>query len=773
MIRPKHIATVAVCLSVVCSQLCRATVLEFARQEDCSMPVPDQPLERDLHTVLLAHLDSDQNSDADYARTYPAEIGCWSDPTAEGRFGLGAKVAGKDRGMLMWSGVDNFPQRRGTVEFWVKCLPDENLWTNDEDRWFFFAFGDNSSYPGRAEQNIVLYKDGEDSLLHFAINWVGMWGGRVRHIFDYEGYDKFDLTLPVAHLDPNAWHHLLISWDHKPPGQMWLLIDGEGRHAVWGRDSEPRGFAPLRYYQFGGVGYTWWDYPVLQGAIDEIRIQDQAVVERLTGAQVPERPQLDTAALLPMQDTAREWLDFMLTVQRNGAWITELNYPSLTPCDWQHAGLNDDSATGFGRMFLDAYRLWGDERYLRAACALGNFYIKSMYPGGGWGQWSFFNPDGSTKPYWTIANFEEWTQSTPIRYLSALYNITGLEAYREAANQTGELILRSQSEEGWWPWGAETGPKETRNEYMIGPTLNDWAMNCCMEDCLLLYHLTGDQRYLDAVFRAGEWFIASQLDGATRGWGAQYDLEGNPRWARAFEPPAADNTFGVMGAGKGLLMLYDLTGEERYLKPLRTCLEWLQSIPQDQKGWLWYAHRDWSVEENDGIAIKAGEPIVAYHGQMCPVNHPNVDEYLTPLNAHYGSKSPNAESWLAEELQKRDDNGPLFPSSKGDLPRGQFQAAQLTLEDVVAEYNPATVTDILEQFADWRDGIADNKIIYHSADRGVYVHLGQGCSKTSALLHQITLAYVALGELHLDILPVYATGYAYVDPGCDWYDVTE
>ncbi len=731
--------------------------------------LPDSPFERDLNTVLLAHLDSDQSSDADYARTYAPATGTPGDPSSQGRFGLGMTPA--DTG-LVYAGLDNLYNVRGTVEFWVKSLPDTNVWADDQDHTLFSAYGHRGGYAKRITQNIIVQKKGEDKLLHFTIQWPEA---------EFDDYE-FDLGLPVADLAPDEWHHVLISWDNHKPGQMWLLVDGEGQHLIWDRDSNALGFAPATSLQFGGPGVT----------VDEIRVLDEPVAARIEGAELPARPELDIAQLFAMQTVVREWLDYTLAVQQDGNWPSVLPYPK--PPVTRYSLVNSDASRSVGRPLLDAYRLWEDERYLRAACALGDFYIRAMFPEGGWTQSYAIGLDGSVYTSSRIANFEEWVQSNAIRHLAALYEITGIERFRDAALKGGEVILWAQGEEGWWPWGAAIGP-ETRAEYMRGPTLNDWNLNCCMEDCLVLYKMTGDERFLDAIFQAGEWLISAQLDQPTPGWAAQYDMNGEPCWARRMEPPAADNVFGTYGAGRGLLMLYDITGEERYIEPLRVCLEWLQSIPEEQKGWMWYAHRDWAPEENmgswggaedyavrygttapseearKGIAVKAGEPVVAYYYQICPVTHAELDSYLIPLNAHYGSRSENAENWLAAELEKR-ANGPIIPATKGPVPQAEIERARLTPEDAAAMYNPSSVAGILTQFQNWQAGKPSRGgILYDDATSGRCVAIYRGAGRAVAMLRQIALAYIALGKLPAEAYPVYATDYAYVDPDCNWYDL--
>jgi len=501
-----------------------------------------------------------------------------------------------------------------------------------------------------------------------------------------------------------------------------------------------------------------------------------------------------------MQDATRAWLDFLIKAQWHGALTTTVTYdPSADRVTPFSSAVNDDSARALGHPFLWGYRIWGDERYLKAACEMADFYARAQFPEGGWSGGLHVHRDGTASSSGSIAGFEEWTQSNGIRQLAACYHLTGLESYKQAAMKAGELILRWQDASGWWPWGAPVGGEDRRAGYMKGPTLNDWNLNACMGDCMVLYHLTGDQRYLEAIFRAADWIISAQIEGPTPGWAAQYDMEGRPAWARFMEPPGADTVFGTYGAGSGLLMLYDITGEDRYLEPLRRHLGWLQSIPDEQKGWMWYAHQDWSAEENkasvssytesltkrfgatlpseearSGIAIKAGEPIVAYHYQMVPVDHPEVDCYLKPLNGHYGSRSERVEQWLTAELEKR-ANGPVLPIWNGTVPASERETARPTAASCAGAYEPDSVAGLVEQFDGWRAGQPVRGLL-DVGGQGMTVQVGRGCGNATRILRQLALAYAALGKVSPDIVPMYrAPGYTgnfpLVDPARDWYDV--
>jgi hypothetical protein len=520
----------------------------------------------------------------------------------------------------------------------------------------------------------------------------------------------------------------------------------------------------------------------------------------LTAASLPAGGQaaIDETRLAEMEGVAQAWLDFLLQAQHQGALTVSVKVDPATGAVERFTQVqNDDHASPLGPPLVWGYRVFGEERYLRGVCDLADFFVRAQFPEGGWAYGFTLGADGAVAPVWRIANFEEWVQSNAIRVLAAAYLLSGEERYRVAAAKGGEIILKAQDPSGWWPWGAAVAEPDPRPEYLRGPTLNDWNLNACVGDCLVLYRVTGDPRYRDAVFRAGEWLLAAQIAGPTLGWAAQYDRNNEPAWARFMEPPGADTVFGTYGAGSALMMLYDMTGDDRYLAPLRGHLAWLKSIPPAQKGWIWYAHRSWTAEENrgkvsdytrqlteqfggtlpseqalSGLAIRAGEPIIAYHYQMVPVDHPERDCYLKPLNGHYGSRSERAEAWLERELAKR-ANGPILESWRGPVPAADRAGARPTQEACAAAYAPDAVADAVGQLQKWQAGELVPGFV-EAAGEGRQVNLARGCTLVTSLLWQVALGRVALGRASPDTIPVcrapaYAGEFPYLDPTRDWY----
>ena len=94
-----------------------------------------------------------------------------------------------------------------------------------------------------------------------------------------------------------------------------------------------------------------------------------------------------------------------------------------------------------------------------------------------------------------------------------------------------------------------------------------------IETMVEAYEVYGDDRYLDAAKRGGDFIILAQMPEPQPAWAQQYNLDMEPTWARRFEPPSVTGgeSFGVLQV---LLDLYLATGEARFLVPIPRALDW-------------------------------------------------------------------------------------------------------------------------------------------------------------------------------------------------------
>lgn len=108
-------------------------------------------------------------------------------------------------------------------------------------------------------------------------------------------------------------------------------------------------------------------------------------------------------------------------------------------------------------------------------------------------------------------------------------------------------------------------------------TLNDGTVVDLIELMLVAHEIYDDPRWLKSAMRGGDFLLLAQLPEPQPGWAQQYNQEMQPEWARKFEPPAitGGESQGVINM---LMTLYEQTGEEKYLRPVKRALEYYQSL---------------------------------------------------------------------------------------------------------------------------------------------------------------------------------------------------
>ena len=263
-----------------------------------------------------------------------------------------------------------------------------------------------------------------------------------------------------------------------------------------------------------------------------------------------------------------------------------------------------------GMAFLGAYEATGDERYLAAAQAAAQALVWGQLASGGWDYRIDFDAEGSKQWYYrrdveagdveagerrnTTTLDDDNTQSA-LRLLMRVDRATG---FADAEVQRGvehglEALLGAQYPNGAWPQRYSAFPEpegfpvkkarypeswsrtHPRKRYQAYYTFNDNTMADTIEMMLAAHRTYGDERYLAAARRGGEFMILAQMPEPQPAWAQQYNADMEPAWARRFEPPAVTGgeSFGVM---RSLLDLYVETGEERFLEPVPRALAWAE-----------------------------------------------------------------------------------------------------------------------------------------------------------------------------------------------------
>jgi hypothetical protein len=530
--------------------------------------LPDSPAPIGRHTLLYASFDEPE---------HPANATrCAGDPTAggaefiwaaNGRFG-GAIRSAHAAANLFYRADHNLRADAGTISMWIAIRDGGQAGATAADRWLF---------GWRGPRVAGAFLRGSDGALVL-------------------GFGKRTITadatyaLPLDAL-PAGWHHVTVSWDC---GRrlLWLGCDGRGISLPFDPSQvrQPEalfvGSAPT------GIGAA---APV-DIAIDDLVVYDTPL-DRLGDPQWPAG--IDAGLTWHAETGARRFLAAIAGRQAGGGWAPMYTWPTLLPCGSQ--GRDTISGRGFisndkggasatvATQFLYAWEIFGDPAFLDAARATGDFYVAAWDREAGWDHSYDAGPAGPRGLGGPMVKFQDGNQAVPIFFLAYLHRLTKDERYRTTAIAGGEFVRAAQNPNGSWSYGYDRSKKTGVTAFGVphGGEVNDRCMNDAMDVMLLMYHLTGDEGYLAALRRAGEWLVRVQSTGPTAGWAEQYGPDDVPIWARPFEPPAIAPGRSY-DAAVAVRLMWNLTGDDRYRQSLLRFAAWLENTATDRGWWEYY-----------------------------------------------------------------------------------------------------------------------------------------------------------------------------------------
>jgi hypothetical protein len=311
-------------------------------------------------------------------------------------------------------------------------------------------------------------------------------------------------------------------------------------------------------------------------------------------------------------------LDFMLTLQRNGAWARAWSADGSQV--WGKDGNSRDpevilvrqhGTPGIARVFLRAYVALGEERYLEAARRAADTLWANRLPPDDLPGWPMDLVPGKPKvtSYRQYASFWSNTTEGVASFLADLYRVTRDEKDHERLVATADFIVMAQHPSGGWSQGYPL-----YNNYKDNLTINDNTIPDIVRALLHVYEVLGESRYYDAAMRGVEWLLQAQLHDPHPVWAQQYDrVTGKPAQGRAYELPAA--TAGESADVVRFLMdLYVETGEMRYKKAVDNALEWYRRVRLPNGKWA----RFYTLGTNEPLyATKAGK-VVATAAEASP-----------------------------------------------------------------------------------------------------------------------------------------------------------
>jgi len=311
----------------------------------------------------------------------------------------------------------------------------------------------------------------------------------------------------------------------------------------------------------------------------------------------------------------------------------------------QHPG-----TISMGHLFLDAYRVSGNEYYYKAAQKAAAAIIWGQSNEGGWNYVVDFAGDKSLKQWyntigkngWRLEEFQHYygnstfdddITSDSARFLLRMYLEKMDPAYKPALDKAIGFILKSQYPIGGWP---QRYPlkydfnKQGHPDYTSFYTFNDdviWENTNFLIQC---YLVLGEERFLDPIERGMNFYLTSQ-DGCGA-WGQQINLNLETAGARTYEPAAflpsttCENAF-------LLLKFYEYTGNKKFLAHVPDAIKWLEEtkLPTDQV--------EGRRTHPTFVDIKTNKPIYVHRkGSNVKYGSYYVDENDKQLLSHYYGK---------------------------------------------------------------------------------------------------------------------------------------
>lgn len=329
--------------------------------------------------------------------------------------------------------------------------------------------------------------------------------------------------------------------------------------------------------------------------------------------------------------------------------------------------VQEPGTVSMGNLFLDAYYITKDEYYYEAAEKVAEALIWGQLPVGGWNYMIDFAGDRSLKEwyntigknawgfeehnqYYGNATFDDVTTSKAAEFLLRVYLEKLDTRYKPALDKAIDFVLSAQYPLGGWPQRyplMHNHPHNGKEDYTSFYTYNDDVIWGNLEFLIDCYYTLGEERLLDPIHRAMNFFLITQQGNPQGGWAEQYDMNLRPAHARTYEPaglmPGA--TFRI---AMRMLDFYKYTGDRRYLSRIPDAIEWLKAarLPENQTENGTRTHPTFvEVGTNKGLyAHRTGTGI--HDGRYW------VDYNDKNLLAHYGGKANVNIQLLINEYDK-------------------------------------------------------------------------------------------------------------------------
>ncbi len=222
-------------------------------------------------------------------------------------------------------------------------------------------------------------------------------------------------------------------------------------------------------------------------------------------------------------------------------------------------------------IFFRAYELFGDRKYQEAGTLATDLILKTQWPKGHWpwpgkGENFVRVQDGyTTEPFWITLY---------------AHKLTGDKKYFESAKRCADVLLSIQRSPGGWPdqWsfdGRASGNTGVRN----GISFNDNGTNAPFRIMVMMYHLTGDKKYIAGLGKLGAFVKNANFgEGDVVGWAEQYHDNAKPVRARGYEIELLYPRVLTRGTGPLLIWLYLMSGDEAHMELMKKAYAWHERV---------------------------------------------------------------------------------------------------------------------------------------------------------------------------------------------------
>lgn len=367
-----------------------------------------------------------------------------------------------------------------------------------------------------------------------------------------------------------------------------------------------------------------------------------------------------------------------------------------------------------GLAYLEAYRLCGESILLDAAKETANALIRGQLESGGWDNRIDFDPatrpkyayradGGSGAKLRNTTTFDDDKSQSAIRFLMQLDRELEFKDDRlhEAVMYALDAVLKSQYACGAWPQRysefpeANEGPAKKASlpsrwsrtypgtKYSGFYTLNDNTMSDLITTLLDAWETYGDERYLNAAAKGGDFFLLAQLPEPQPGWAQQYDREMHPAWARKFEPPAVTGgeSQGVM---RTLILLYQRTAAQlddadRFLEPLPRAIKYYKrsQLPGDKLARFYelqsnrplYFTKDYQLTYSSDdmpthYSFIVSSKLAAIETELTRIRQTPTEKLWLPRKVAIPQKSTSLADRVAKVIEQLDSRGAWVESGR-------------------------------------------------------------------------------------------------------------